>query len=170
MTHLGGDLQNNLKTLSGLSSEMSVNTWWFMFFAWSLKSSVPFSGYVNTERDQEKQEFYESSFMSPCFGNMLERRSFIYSLHHSFSSVSPRLSPSSAIQLACPVPSVALCAPYRVRTALSAHPHPCPRLRASTHPPALLGLIWQISSQEQKPCHSSMLNVFNRLLRGWQGR
>ena len=89
MTHLGGDLQNNLKTLSGLSSEMSVNTWWFMFFSWSLKSSVPFSGYVNTERDQKKQEFYESSFMSPHFGNMLERRSFIYSLHHSFSSVSP---------------------------------------------------------------------------------
>ena len=61
MTHFGGDLQNNLRTLSGQSSEMSMNTWWFMFFAWSLKSSVPFSGYVNTERDHKKEEIYESS-------------------------------------------------------------------------------------------------------------
>ena len=61
MTHLGGDPQNNLRTLSGQSSEMSINTWWFMFFAWSLKSSVPFSGYVNTERDQKKEEIYEPS-------------------------------------------------------------------------------------------------------------
>lgn len=61
MTHFGGDLQNNLRTLSGQSSEMYMNTWWFMFFAWSLKSSVPFSGYVNTERDHKKEEIYESS-------------------------------------------------------------------------------------------------------------
>lgn len=61
MTHLGGDLQYDLRTLSGQSSVTSTNTWWFMFFAWSLKLSVPFSGYVNTEGDKNKQELYESS-------------------------------------------------------------------------------------------------------------
>lgn len=55
---MGGDLQNDLRTLSGLFSKTSMNTWWFMFFAWSLKSSVPFSGYVNTEGDKKKQALY----------------------------------------------------------------------------------------------------------------
>lgn len=38
----------------------SINTWWFMFFAWSLKLSVPFSGYVNTEEKRGS-----GSFMDP---------------------------------------------------------------------------------------------------------
>lgn len=32
-----------------------LHTWWFMVFTWSLKSSVPFSGYVNTEGGKRTQ-------------------------------------------------------------------------------------------------------------------
>lgn len=34
-----------------------LHTWWFMVFAWSPKSSVPFSGYVNTEGGKRAQTF-----------------------------------------------------------------------------------------------------------------
>ena len=91
---------------------------------------------------------------SPCFGNMLERCSFISSQHHTFDLTSPRLF----LILSDPalVSSSTWCSPrlpWASCTTPSARPHPRTGLQASTHSPALLGLIWQSSSQEPKPCH-----------------
>lgn len=59
MTPLDGGLIQGL--LSSLLFVTSIDTWWLMFFAWSLKSSVPFSGYVNTAGDKRKQVLQESN-------------------------------------------------------------------------------------------------------------
>jgi hypothetical protein len=41
----------------------SRDTWWFVFFAWSLKSSLPFSGYVNTGEKKENRHFVNPDIM-----------------------------------------------------------------------------------------------------------
>lgn len=57
----------------------TISTWWFTSFAWSRTSSVPFSGYVNTEGDRESR-----SVMNPV--TMLRTHAWkvwlYYSLYH----------------------------------------------------------------------------------------
>lgn len=65
-----------------------LHTWWFMVFAWSPKSSVPFSGYVNTEGGKRAQTFCVAGT------HVCGKGSFDFSLNWSLSLAASYPSPS----------------------------------------------------------------------------
>lgn len=73
-----------------------LHTWWFMVFAWSLKSSVPFSGYVNTAGGKRAQTFCVDDCV---FGDKHNTGSFDFPLNWSLSMTASYPSPSFPLYL-----------------------------------------------------------------------
>lgn len=97
MTPMGGDLQHDLRT-QFLCLVTSINTWRLMFFAWSLKSSMPFSGYVNTERERESRSLW---IQLSRFRIILEGCGFTGSLCHSLCLLLIAFSSALVMRLPC---------------------------------------------------------------------
>lgn len=112
---------------------MPINTWWFKFFAWSLRSSVPFSGYVNTEETRGSR-----SFMDPAtvFWKHDWKLGFLLPVTESISLLPLPGSQWPSLPVVCgtlPGSPCGFCA------ACSVPSHPCTRLHWH-----ILSLAWQL--------------------------
>lgn len=127
-----------------------------MFFDWSLKSWVPFSGYVNTEGDKTNQVLYES--------NHCNLQSTIGGCHFTRLPYCLLPFPQFPLPRFRVLSREMLCSPSSLNLrACRAGPCCLPWLGIVC---VKLGLIWQCSPLEQKLCHPSLLNVSNHFYMG----